>query len=217
MKKLILPIILLVLFISLTASADFELSGKLEQGVNTYISNQDSLDGNVVDLYNYDNVWFKLKNNLDYPNYYYFKVNYYEKLYESENSYDNQKIDLTGNYTKEFNDRYRNKFKFGIKNIDYLNNPDNTYSAYTFNYQFRHEFNDKNQYTIDLKTRDYKYLYDRTKDYNVNTYKVNWKRDVSDKFEVEFGYQVKEKKHFYNTESNDKVGHKISVDFNFDL
>lgn len=217
MQKLTTLIILLLLFITIPASADFELSGKLERGNNTYLSNQDLSEDNVVDFYNYDNIWVKIKKKLDYPSYYYLKLKYYEKLYQDESSYDNRSFDLSGNYTKEFKEKFRNKFKVKLRDKQYINNKDNSYFSYSLAYQFRHTINDKNQYSVDLQTKEYTYSYDQLKDYQVNTYKVNWKRDISEKLELEFGYQLKNKRHHYSTDSNDRVGQRYSIDFSYDL
>jgi len=217
LQKLTTLLVLLLLFITIPAAADFELSGKLERGNNTYLSNQDLSEDNVVDFYNYDNIWVKLKKKLDYPNYYYFKLKYYEKLYQDESSYDNRSIDLSGNYTKEFKEKFRNKFKVKLRDKKYINNMDNSYFSYSLAYQFRHQVNSKNQYSVDFKTKEYTYNYDQLKDYQVNTYKVNWKRDISEKLEIELGYQLKNKRHYYNTDSNDRVGQRYSIDFSYEL
>ncbi len=217
MQKLITLLILLVLCFTLPVAADFELRGKLERGNNSYLSNLNLSEENVVDFYSYDNLWLKLKKKLDYPNYYYFKLKYYEKFYEEKSSYDNKSIELSGNYTQEFKERFRNKFKLKLREKRYLNNRDNSYSSYSFGYQFRHQVNDRNQYSIDVKTKEYSYINDYSKNYQVNTYKVNWQRDINDKFEIEFGYQLIKKTHFYTTNANDKEGHKYSIDFSYDL
>ena len=217
MQKSTIIFILLVLCFTNPAAADFELSGKLERGENTYLSNQDLLNENVVDYYSYDNFWLKLKKKLDYPNYYYFKVKYYEKLYDEESTYDNRSLDLTGNYTQEFNEIFRNKFKFKLKDKRYINNRDNSYTSYSFGYQFRHTVNEKNQYSLDLKKKEYSYVNEYRKNYLINTYKINWQRDISDKFEIELGYQLKNKEYQYSTDSNDRVVQKYSIDFSYDL
>ncbi|HMA60810.1 MAG TPA: hypothetical protein VKN64_11030 [Halanaerobiales bacterium] len=217
MQKSTIIFILLVLCFTNPAAADFELSGKLERGENTYLSNQDLLSENVVDYYSYDNFWLKLKKKLDYPNYYYFKVKYYEKLYDEESTYDNRSLDLTGNYTQEFNEIFRNKFKFKLKDKRYINNRDNSYTSYSFGYQFRHTVNEKNQYSLDLKKKEYSYVNEYRKNYLINTYKINWQRDISDKFEIELGYQLKNKEYQYSTDSNDRVVQKYSIDFSYDL
>ena len=217
MQKSTIIFILLVLCLTNPAAADFELSGKLERGENTYLSNQDLLNENVVDYYSYDNFWLKLKKKLDYPNYYYFKVKYYEKLYDEESTYDNRYLDLTGNYTQEFNEIFRNKFKFKLKDKRYINNRDNSYTSYSFGYQFRHIVNEYNQYSLDLKKKEYSYVNDYRKNYLINTYKINWQRDISDKLEIELGYQLKNKEYQYSTDSNDRVVQKYSIDFSYDL
>ena len=217
MQKSTIIFILLVLCFTNPAAADFELSGKLERGENTYLSNQDLLNENVVDYYSYDNFWLKLKKKLDYPNYYYFKVKYYEKLYDEEITYDNRFLDLTGNYTQEFNEIFRNKFKFKLKDKRYINNRDNSYTSYSFGYQFRHTVNEYNQYSFDLKKKEYSYVNDYRKNYLINTYKINWQRDISDKLEIELGYQLKNKEYQYSTDSNDRVVQKYSIDFSYDL
>jgi len=217
LQKSTIIFILLVLCFTNPAAADFELSGKLERGENTYLSNQDLLNENVVDYYSYDNFWLKLKKKLDYPNYYYFKVKYYEKLYDEESTYDNRSLDLTGNYTQEFNEIFRNKFKFKLKDKRYINNRDNSYTSYSFGYQFRHTVNEKNQYSLDLKKKEYSYVNEYRKNYLINTYKINWQRDISDKFEIELGYQLKNKEYQYSTDSNDRVVQKYSIDFSYDL
>jgi len=217
LQKFTLLLVLIVLCFTLPVQADFELSGKIERGNNTYISNQDLAEDNIVDFYNYDNVWLKLKNKLDYPNYYYIKVKYYQKFYEDESSYDNRTLDLIGNYTQEFNEVFRNKFKLSLKDKKYINNKDSSYSSYSLSYQFRHQVNDKNQYTFDLKRKEYSYMNNKSKDYQINTYQIEWQRDVNDKFELEFGYQLTNKEHYYRTEASDKVAHKYSIDFNYDL
>jgi len=217
LQKSTIIFILLVLCFTNPAAADFELSGKLERGENTYLSNQDLLSENVVDYYSYDNFWLKLKKKLDYPNYYYFKVKYYEKLYDEESTYDNRSLDLTGNYTQEFNEIFRNKFKFKLKDKRYINNRDNSYTSYSFGYQFRHTVNEKNQYSLDLKKKEYSYVNEYRKNYLINTYKINWQRDISDKFEIELGYQLKNKEYQYSTDSNDRVVQKYSIDFSYDL
>lgn len=217
MQKITILLILLVLCFTFPAAADFELSGKLERGDNTYFSNQVLTEDKVVDYYSYDNLWLKLKKKLDYPNYYYFKLKYYEKIYREEKSYDNISIDFSGNYTREFKERFRNKFKLKLREKKYLNNRDNSYSSYSLGYQFRHQLNDKNQYLIDFKIKEYLYINDYHKNYHVNTYKLDWQRDISDKFELKLGYQLNKKTYIYNTDSNDRLGQKYSIDFSYDL
>lgn len=217
LKKILLLIFLLIILSTFSVSADFELTGKVERGDNTYLSNQEASENIITDYYNYEKMWFKLKNKLTYPNYYYLKLDYYDKKYKQESIYDNHKINLSGNYTKNFSENYRNKFYFKINNVEYINKESNSYTSYTLNYQFRHQVNKKNQYTLNFKKRNYTYFNDYTKDYNVDSYKVNWKRDISEKLEIELGYQYKKEYHFYNTESNNKVGHRISFDFTYDI
>jgi hypothetical protein len=217
MQKLTILLIIFLLLFSYPVFADYELTGKVEQGDSTYISNEEDLSGEVLDYYNYDNVWFKIKKKLDYPSYYYLKTEYYQKYYNNKISYDNETIDLSGNYTKEFNDIYRNKFKVSLKDKEYMNNPDNSYTSYTLSYQFRHQINNLNRYTVDFQTKEYMYKNDIQKDYNVNTYKINWEKDINDKFEIEFGYQIKDKKHKYQSGGSNKVGQKFSIDFKYDL
>jgi hypothetical protein len=206
-----------MLCITSNVSADLELSGKLENGDNTYISNNGDFEGEVVDYYNYDKLWFKVKKKLDYPNYYYFKTKYYQKNYNDRVSYNNETIDLIGNYTQEFKDDFRNKFKVSVKDKNYKNNLDNSYTSYTLNYQFRHQLDEMNQYLLDVKTREYNYTYDSSKDYNVNTYKFNWKRDINESLEIEFGYQVQKETHLFKTEASDKSGERFSIDFKYKI
>ena len=217
MKKTIIVLVLIMLCFTTNVSADIELTGKLEKGDNTYISNNDDFEGEVVDYYNYDNMWFKVKKKLDYPNYYYFKTKYYQKNYDEKVSYNNETIDLIGNYTQEFKEDFRNKFKVSVKDKKYNNNLDNSYTSYTLNYQFRHQLNEMNQYLLDFKSREYNYSYDSSKDYNVNTYKFNWKRDINESLEIEFGYQVQKEKHLSKTEASDKIGEKFSIDFKYKI
>ncbi len=217
MQKTVILLILIMLCFTSYVSADVELTGKLERGDNTYISNSEEFEGKVVDYFNYDNVWFKVKKKLDYPNYYYFKTKYYQKFYDQKLSYNNETIDLVGNYTQKYNDNYRNKFKVSFKEKDYHNNLDNSYTSYTLNYQFRHQLDDMNQYFLDFKSKNYNYTYDSSKNYKVNTYKFNWKRDINDSLEIEFGYQVQKEKHLSKTEANDKFGERFSIDFKYKM
>ncbi|MFO7814984.1 MAG: hypothetical protein R6V14_04520 [Halanaerobiales bacterium] len=215
MKKSIVLLITIIFCFTTYVSADIELTGKLEKGDNTYISNESELSGEVVDYYNYDNLWIKVKKKLDYPNYYYFKTKYYQKYYDNKISYNNETIDLIGNYTQEFKEDFRNKFKVSIKDKNYFNKIDNSYTSYTLNYQFRHQLNDTNQYLFDLKRRSYNYPNDNSKNYNVDTYKFNWKRDISESLELKFGYQVQKENHFFKTGVSDKFGERYSIDFKY--
>lgn len=206
-----------MLCITSNVSADLELTGKLEKGDNTYISNVEDLEGEVVDYYNYDKMWFKVKKKLDYPNYYYFKTKYYQKKYDDRVYYNNETIDLIGNYTQEFKEDFRNKFKVSFKDKNYKDNLDNSYTSYTLNYQFRHQLDEMNQYLLDFKSREYNYTYDSSKDYNVNTYKFNWKRDINESLEIELGYQVQKETHLSKTEASDKSGERFSIDFKYKM
>lgn len=217
MQKSTILLIIFLLLLSYPVSADFELTGKVEQGNSTYISNEEDLDDEILDYYNYDNVWFKLKKKLDYPNYYYLKTKHYQKYYDEKIGYNNETIDLIGNYTKNFNEIFRNKFKVSLRDKEYLNNPNNSYTSYTLSYQFRHQLNDLNRYTLDFQTKEYMYKNDRMKDYYINTYEINWEKEVNDKLEIEFGFQIKDEKHKFESGGSNKVREKYSIDFKYDL
>jgi hypothetical protein len=217
MQKLTILLITFLLLFSYPVLADFKLTGKVEQGNSTYISNEEELSGEVLDYYSYDNVWFKVKKKLDYPSYYYLKTEYYQKSYDEKTGYDNETIDLIGNYTQKFNDIYRNKFKVSLKDKEYINNTDNSYTSYTLSYQFRHQLNDLNRYTLDFQTKEYMYKNDSMKDYYIKTYKINWEKEINDKFEIEFGYQIKEEKHKFESGGSNKIRQKYSIDFKYDL
>gem|GEM_PF-1661717 len=218
MKKILILLVLLILSCTFMVSADFELTGKLKTGKDEYISNESGFEGELVDFYNYEDLWFKLKNNLDYPDYYYFKLNYYQKHYDQKVTYDNKTIDFSGNYTNNFREKYRNKFKLIIKDKNYLNDLDKSYTSYSLNYQFRHKLNTINQYILDFKTQQFYYTLDENNDYKVDTYKIDWQRDINKNIRINFSYKIKKKEYFFqNSTSDNKYGQSFSIDFKYDL
>ena len=204
-----------------------ELSGDLEIGdryyteitleeftpdEEDYISSED-----LLDYYYYTKFWLRYRQQLSRDDYYYIKGQYYEKEYENKTGYNNQSIDLWGNYTYRLTEKARNRWEVNLRNKEYYNNESSSYNLLRIKYQFFYKHDDQQTYTAYYQRQWQDYIIKTLKDNICDRvslsldYKLNQRCDLNSS--IQFDRELFEK----GSASSNKYGKKFKIGFKLKL
>ena len=193
-----------------------EITGSLERGDKSYTEFMEEAE-EIKDTYDYEKVWLKYKQKLAPYEYYYIKTQYSQKDYQVEDNYNNITLNFYTNYTYYLREDLRNKWNLDFKDKDYLEKKDKSYQTYKMKCQFDYEYNDRNKYIFYLQRQWNQYKIDYGQDNVKDKFSVEWKYDVSSNLEVNTNFQLNQQKYNLISDSTNKYGKKVSIDFKYKL
>lgn len=214
--KILLIIFLFIIYPQLSMGYSPEITGKLEKGDKSYTETSEEMEEEILDTYNYDQIWLRYKQKLAPYEYYYFKAQYYQKNYLEKNNYNNITLDLWSNFTYYPGSNLRNRWNFDFKDKNYYLKEDNSYQAYKLKYQIDYEYNALHKYTVYLQRQWNNYKINTVKDNTQDRFSVNWNYKISSDFEVKTNLSLdRQKFDDYFTDSTNKYGRKVSLNFKY--
>lgn len=202
-----------------------ELSGDYEVGDKLYIDvfteeDKENEEGTeleeIVDSYFYKKLWLRYKQKLNKSDYYYIKVQYYDKEYQEKINYNNTAVDLWTNYTFEINEGLDNKVSLNYRDKDYRKK-NNTYQQIRLKYQVDYQINQKNDCSLYLQRQWKDYHVGNNKDNIYDRISLSWDWDVSSEFTLSSSLKLDKSRFKPISDSTDKSGRKFNIGFKWEL
>jgi hypothetical protein len=197
-----------------------ELSGNYDVGNRVYSEpsgEDDLLEGEILDRYRYQRLWLKYKQSLSSTDYYYFKVQNYEKKYVNRTWLNNISFDLWGNYTYRLNDQLRNKWLINLRDNNYYLKTDNTYRQYRIKYQFDYKLNQDHDYTFSIQRQWQDYIYHQDKDNIYDRVSLGWNYRVNNNLQINTGLDLTREIFEGCSASSNKNGQSLDLGFKWKL
>lgn len=196
-----------------------EISGSFESGDKLYTDPGilDEDEDNTVDYYQYDKQWLRYRQKLAVGEYYYFKIQRQQRIYEHSQTYDNLNLETEGNYTFYLSDNLRNRFKLLLRDKDYLNGKSKDYQLARVQYTLQYDLNEKHDYELILQRQWTEYKITPEDDYQRNRISLKWGWDFSEKLDLDTKLQFDQQLNNQNSGKTDKRGRKISLNFKYKL
>ena len=219
MKKIFIIIftVLILILISVTVLGYRpEITGSLETGDKSYTEFMEGTE-EIMDTYDYEKVWIKYKQKFAPYEYYYIKTQYSKKDYQVEDNYNNITLNFYSNYTYYLRDHLRNKWNLDFKDKDYFEKRDKSYQTYKMKCQFDYEYDDSNKYIFYIQRQWNQYIVDYSKDNIKDKFSIEWKYDVNSNLEFSTNFQLNNQKFNRISDSTNKYGKKVSIDFKYKL
>lgn len=225
-SKLILIILLFlilssVLFPMNAAARKYqpEISGSFESGDRLYtdpgILDEDEDD--IVDYYKYDKQWLRYRQQLAVGEYYYFKVQRQQRIYEHSQTYDNLNLEAEANYTFYLTEKLRNRFKLLLRDKDYLEVEAKDYQLARLQYTLQYDLSEKHDYEVILQRQWTKYEIAPENDYRLNRISFKWGWEVSENLDLDTKLQFDQQLNDQDSGKTDKNGRKININFKYKL
>ncbi len=196
-----------------------EISGSFESGDKLYtdpgIIEEDEDD--TVDYYQYDKQWLRYRQQLAVGEYYYFKVQRQQRIYEHSQTYDNLNLEAEGNYTFYLSENLRNRFKILLRDKDYLESETKDYQLARLQYTLQYDLNPKHDYELIFQRQWTEYQLNPENDYRLNRISLKWGWDLSQKLDLDTKIQFDQQLNEQNSGRTDKSGRKISLNFKYKL
>jgi hypothetical protein len=220
---LILSIVFLVilsLFSATTLAKSYqpEISGSFESGDKLYTDPGLSED-DTVDYYKYDKQWLKYRQQLAVGEYYYFKLQRQQRIYEHSQTYDNLNLETEANYTFYLTEKLRNRFKVLLRDKEYLE-LDYRYKDYQLarlQYSLQYDLSKKHDYELILQKQWTEYEISPENDYQLNRISFKWGWGVTENLDLDTKLQFDQQLNNSQSGSTDKNGRKLSLKFKYKL
>lgn len=214
-------LIILSLFSTQTAAKSYqpEISGSFESGDKLYTDPgilEDDED-EIVDYYRYDKQWLRYRQQLAVGEYYYFKVQRQQRIYEHSQTYDNLNLETEANYTFYLTENLRNRFKLLLRDKDYLEAAAKDYQLARLQYTLQYDLNEKHDYELILQRQWTEYDISAGDDYNLNRISLKWGWAVNERLALDTKIQFDQQLNDQNSGRTDKNGRKISLKFKYKL
>ncbi|ADO78051.1 hypothetical protein [Halanaerobium praevalens] len=213
-------IFLLILSLSSFAKAyQPEISGSMESGDRLYTEPGNWEDDDPLDYYCYDKLWLKYKQKLAVGEYYYFKVQRQEKIYDQSQSYNSLNFETEANYTFYLTEKLRNRFKVLWRDKDYLEAEYATkdYELTRLQYTLQYKLNPIHSYQLILQKQWTNYELDSDSDYQRDRVALKWGWKVNPDLKLDTKIQYDWQRNDNNSGRSDKDGRKIAVKFKYKL
>ncbi|MGM0549160.1 MAG: hypothetical protein ACQER0_07815 [Bacillota bacterium] len=213
-------IFLLILSLSSFAKAyQPEISGSMESGDRLYTEPGNWEDDDPLDYYRYDKLWLKYKQKLAVGEYYYFKVQRQEKIYDQSQSYNSLNFETEANYTFYLTEKLRNRFKVLWRDKDYLEAEYATkdYELTRLQYTLQYKLNPIHSYQLILQKQWTNYELDSDSDYQRDRVALKWGWKVNPDLKLDTKIQYDWQRNDNNSGRSDKDGRKIAVKFKYKL
>lgn len=213
-------IFLLILSLSSFAKAyQPEISGSMESGDRVYTEPGNWEDDDPLDYYRYDKLWLKYKQKLAVGEYYYFKVQRQEKIYDQSQSYNSLNFETEANYTFYLTEKLRNRFKVLWRDKDYLEAEYATkdYELTRLQYTLQYKLNPIHSYQLILQKQWTNYELDSDSDYQRDRIALKWGWKVNPDLKLDTKIQYDWQRNDNNSGRSDKDGRKIAVKFKYKL
>lgn len=196
-----------------------EISGSMESGDRLYTDPGDWEDDDPLDYYRYDKLWLKYKQKLAVGEYYYFKVQRQEKIYEQSQSYNSLNFETEGNYTFYLSEKLRNRFKVLWRDKDYLEAEyaKKDYELTRLQYTLQYKLNPVHSYELILQKQWTDYDLDSDSDYQRDRIALKWGWKVNPDLKVDTKIQYDWQRNDNNSARSDKDGRKIALKFKYKL
>jgi len=213
---LILPILTPAV---LAKSYQPEISGSIENGDRLYTDPGDWENDDPLDYYRYDKQWLKYRQQLAVGEYYYFKVQRQEKIYEQSQSYNSLNLETEANYTFYLNEKLRNRFKVLVRDKDYLEDSYDykDYQLARLQYTLQYKRNKIHDYELILQKQWTKYELSPDSDYKRERIALKWGWKLSQDLELNSKIQYDWQRNDNDSSRSDKDGRKISLNFKYKL
>lgn len=213
-------IFLLILSLSSFAKAyQPEISGSMESGDRLYTEPGNWEDDDPLDYYRYDKLWLKYKQKLAVGEYYYFKVQRQEKIYDQSQSYNSLNFETEANYTFYLTEKLRNRFKVLWRDKDYLEAEyaKKDYELTRLQYTLQYKLNPIHSYQLILQKQWTNYELDSDSDYQRDRVALKWGWKVNPDLKLDTKIQYDWQRNDNNSGRSDKDGRKIAVKFKYKL
>lgn len=199
-----------------------EISGNFETGDRLYTDpgsfNWDyPNEDDFVDYFKYNKQWLKYKQKLAPYEYYYIKLQRYERKYDMRETYDNISYKMEGNYTFYLKEGLRNRIKIMLRDKDYNTAENKSYQVARINYSWQFSFNKAHDYEIFLQKQWTKYNNKDNKDYDKDRIGINWGWKINPDFDIDTKFQIERQLHGDRSLSTDKYAKKIAISFKYKL
>lgn len=196
-----------------------EISGSIENGDRLYTDPGDWENDDPLDYYRYDKQWLKYRQQLAVGEYYYFKVQRQEKIYEQSQSYNSLNLETEANYTFYLNEKFRNRFKVLVRDKDYLeeNYDYKDYQLARLQYTLQYKRNKIHDYELILQKQWTKYELSPDSDYQRERIALKWGWKLSQDLELNSKIQYDWQRNDNDSSRSDKDGRKISLNFKYKL
>lgn len=218
---LIFCLAFLVIMTCISFARDYqpEISGSLESGDRLYTNPGDWENDEPLDYYRYDKQWLKYKQKLAVGEYYYFKVQRQEKIYDQSQSYNSLNFETEGNYTFYLTEKLRNRFKVLWRDKDYLETAyqDKDYQLTRLQYTLQYKLNEIHNYELSLQKQWTDYDLNSDSDYQRDRIALKWGWQINPDLKVNTKIQYDWQRNDNNSKRSDKDGRKVSLKFKYKL
>lgn len=214
-------LILLSFFSTQTLARKYqpEISGSFENGEKLYTDPGiiDEAEDDIVDFYQYDKQWLRYRQQLAVGEYYYFKFQRQQRIYEHSETYDNLNLETEANYTFYLRERLRNRFKILLRDKDYLKGARKDYQLARIQYTLQYDLTEKHDYELIFQRQWTDYSISPEDNYQLNRISFKWGWDFSEKLDLDTKIQFDQQINEQGSSKTDKSGRKISLNFKYKL
>lgn len=187
------------------------ISGNYEQGQRIYTEQ----DGRGDD-YLFKDGWLKIKQNLSSESYYYFRIEYSENDFLTQNIYDRRALDFLLDYTQQIIKPLRVKTDLGFQDIYYQESDVKSYRQLSANVELTYKPTKPDELTCGMKLEQESYI-DGLKDNLVAGINLRWERKFSNKLSVHTAYTLTSENYFDPKSLPDKMRQAFSLGFEYQL